>query len=105
MKTFDTLVEALDDLKERGFTTNFDLKQNCIECDNKTRLEPKDFNVVEVYRFEGMTSVDDSSILFAIEANDGRKGVLIDAYGVYADNLTPELIAKLDWRKLNNKQE
>jgi hypothetical protein len=43
-----------------------------------------------------MSNPDDNSVLFAIESNDGLKGTLLDAYGVYAENLTPEMKLSFD---------
>ncbi|PHO00465.1 phosphoribosylpyrophosphate synthetase, partial [Rhodobacteraceae bacterium 4F10] len=56
---------------------------------------PDTFEVVEVYRFEGMSSAGDNSVVYAIQTKTGVKGVLVDAYGVYANSLSPEMIQKL----------
>lgn len=96
MKQFDSLVDALNDLRSRGYTTDFNLRQNCLVCDaHDIALEPDEFSIDEVYRFEGMTDPDDSAILYAISAKNGRKGVLVNAYGVYADDVSDEMIARL----------
>jgi hypothetical protein len=47
------------------------------------------------YRFEGDSNPDDNAIIFAISSKDGWKGTLLDAYGVYADSLSNEMIEKL----------
>jgi len=94
MKKFASLVEAIDDFRRRGFTNDFNLKEDCIECGG-LQLHPDDFEIVEVHRFEGFTNPDDSSVLYAIEGKDGLKGVLVDAYGVYANPVSTELLAKL----------
>ena len=57
-----------------------------------------DLNVVKYYRFEGQTNPDDSTILYAIKTNTGEKGLLVDAYGVYAGNVSREMIEKLKLR-------
>lgn len=99
MKRFASLVEALDDLRRRGFVNDFNLKETCIECARlQLQLHPDDFEIVEVHRFEGATNPDDSSVLYAIEGKDGLKGVLVDAYGVYATPLSTDLLAKLQVR-------
>jgi hypothetical protein len=96
MKTFDTLSEAMQDLKKRGYVNDFNLHPEWIECAPlKLKLAPVQFHVDEVHRFEGMTNPDDSSILFAISSSDGVKGLLVDAYGPYADSLSPLMIQKL----------
>lgn len=53
----------------------------------------------EFHRFEGMSSTDDNSIAFAITSDKGVKGVLVDAYGVYASNLNDDMIKKLSIRR------
>jgi len=53
----------------------------------------------EFHRFEGMSSTDDNSIVFAITSTEGVKGVLVDAYGVYAENLNDAMIKKLSIKR------
>jgi len=96
MKTFETLSEAINALKGRGYNQDFNLHPEWIECPplNLT-IKPHEFHVDEVHRFEGMTNPDDSSILFAITSSQGTRGLLVDAYGVYAESLSPLMIEKL----------
>jgi hypothetical protein len=97
MKTYESLVDALDDLKARGYTNDFNIADNCLECKPLSLvLHPNDFEVVEVHRFEGMTDPDDQSILFAIEAKVGFKGTLVNGYGLYSDPVSDALMAKLN---------
>tara|TARA_R110002124_G_scaffold150610_1_gene317320 strand:+ start:7592 stop:7798 length:207 start_codon:yes stop_codon:yes gene_type:complete len=58
-------------------------------------IQPEDFQVDEVYRFEGMSSTDDNSILYAISSKNGIKGLLVDAYGVYDENISEEMRKRL----------
>lgn len=96
MKTFDTLSQAMDQLKKSGYVHDFNLHPEWIECPPlNRRFAPQQFHVDEVHRFEGMTNPDDSSVLFAISSSDGIKGLLVDAYGVYADSLSQQMIEKL----------
>jgi hypothetical protein len=97
MHTYDTLSEALADLRQRGYIEDLNLKPFCVECKSRELyLHPADFTVDEFYRFEGASNPDDNSIVFAISSQDGRlKGTLVDAYGTYAEYLTEEMIHKL----------
>lgn len=97
MKIYDTLLDALNDLKLRGFTTDFNIAFDKVQCtETGTCLNPSEFEIVEHYRFEGKNDPDDSSIVYAITAKDGSvKGVLVNAYGVYGDTTSDELIKKL----------
>jgi len=95
MTTYETLHEAINGLKSQGFTLDFNLREDCIECGETGRLDPDSFEITEVHRFEGMTNPDDSSVLYAIEGKNGEKGVFVDAYGAYANSLSTAMIEKL----------
>tara|TARA_R110000765_G_scaffold119993_2_gene215418 strand:- start:3622 stop:3831 length:210 start_codon:yes stop_codon:yes gene_type:complete len=69
MKSYDTLSEAIQDLQRRGYGNDFNLKPHCLECVSlKLEIHPEDFYVDEMHRFEGMSSTDDNSILYAISS-------------------------------------
>lgn len=96
MKSYNTLSEATSDLKKRGYKEDFNLQPDCIECSAlRLQWKPENFTVDEYHRFEGMSDPDDNSIVFAISSKDGVKGILVDAYGVYSENLTEPMIRKL----------
>ena len=96
MKSFDTLSEAIFSLKNQGYTNDFNLHPEWIECPPlKVRLTPEEFHVDQVHRFEGMSSTDDNAILFAVSTSSGLKGILVDAYGPYAESLSPIMVQKL----------
>ncbi len=91
-----TLVETLNRLKEEGFTHDFNIHQNALKSGDIT-LSPKEFEIVKVFRFEGMSDPDDNSILYAIKAlHHDVKGTFINAYGTYADEISEDLLRKLD---------
>jgi hypothetical protein len=96
MEQYDTLSEAIAGLKRRGFTEDFNLSPTCLECSSlQIQVHPEDFEITEVHRFEGMSNPDDNSVLYGIEAKNGIKGILVDAYGVYSEALTEEMARKL----------
>lgn len=96
MKSYKTLSEAINGLKAEGYTEDFNLTENAINCAARNlQLHPENFMIDFVQRFEGMSSTDDNSILYAISSDQGLKGLLVDAYGVYAESLSPAMIEKL----------
>ena len=85
MKNYDSLIDALSDLKKRGYEEDFETETTCLYCsDLDMRLNPEAFHVDEVYRFEGDSNPDDNSIVYAISSTTGVKGTLVDAYGAYS---------------------
>ena len=110
MKTYDTVTEALKDLKLIGFTIDFNIAFDKIICsDNKICLNPNEFEIVEVYRFEGETDPGDQNVVYAIKSKDARpdrpfgrgiiKGSMSSAYGMYAESTSSEMIQKLSMHK------
>ena len=100
MKTYTTLSEAINDLTKLGYTYNFNIKSDCIECaENNLQLQPDEFEIDEVFRFQEMSDVDNESILYAISSiQNNVKGLLVNAYSIYADSASKKLIAKLNIR-------
>lgn len=94
MYAYDTMTDALRDLRTRGYTVDFSLAENCIIC-NEEKFSPADFEIVETYRFEGNTDPADEAVVYAIESNTGIKGVLVNGYGVYANTMNAEMAKKI----------
>ena len=101
MESYDTVVAALNGLKKRGFTTDFNIAFDKLVCnETKVCLNPDEFEITEVYRFEGETNPSDEAVVFAIESKSkGMKGVLVNAYGVYADPISDTMIKKLSMHR------
>jgi hypothetical protein len=97
--TYETVSEAINDLIQRGYTTDFYIEatKDCIVCKKPDlALCAEEFVIDEVHRFEGENDPGDSMIVYAISSNENKvKGVLMNAYGVYADGVTSAIISKL----------
>ncbi len=98
MISYDTVSEAVNGLKKRGFTVDFNLQENCIVC-NDDKFNVDDFEIVEVYRFEGNTDPSDEAIVYAIQSVNGLNGVLVNGYGISADTMSSEMVKKLSIHK------
>ena len=98
MVAYDTVSQAVDDLKQRGYTLDFNLKGNCLECQEQS-FNPKDFEITEFHRFEGNSDPGDEAVVYAIESHNGLKGVLVNAFGVYSEPISDDMIKKLSFQK------
>lgn len=98
MGKYITLSEAINDLTKKGYTYNFNMKEEFIECaENNCQLQPEEFEIDEKHRFQEMSDVDNESVLYAISSRDGKlKGLLVNAYGIYADYASFKLVQKLN---------
>jgi hypothetical protein len=95
MHSYDTVTEAVNGLKKRGFTLDLNLKENCLVC-QEHKFDVNDFEIVEFYRFEGNSDPADEAIVYGIESVNGQKGVLVNGYGISADPMSSDMAKKLD---------
>jgi hypothetical protein len=96
MYSYETVTEAINNLKQRGYVLDFNLEENELIClEPSLKLHPEQFHIHEVYRFENNTDPADEAILFAIESDDGYKGILLNAYGAKNDSMADALVKKL----------
>ena len=100
MEPYVTLSETMNELRKQGYTEDFNLRQNCLECRNgQFKVFADDFKVDNYYRFEGESNPSDAAILYAISSDrHGLKGVLVNAYGIYSEPVTDEMMEKLQIR-------
>ncbi len=101
MKNYDTVTEAVKDLKERGYTVDFNIAFDKLICsDNKICLQPDEFEIVEAHRFEGDSNPDDEDVVYAVVSKNGKlKGIITSAFGLYADPVSNKIIQKLSMHK------
>ncbi len=98
MIAYDTVSEAVNGLKQRGFVVDFNLEENCLVC-HGDKFDINDFEIVEVFRFEGNTDPSDEAIVYAIESVKGTKGILVSGYGISAEGMSAEMAKKLSMHR------
>jgi len=94
MYQYESPLFAIKDLKQRGYTEDFNLKDNCLVCKGQ-KFNADDFEIREVYRFEGDSDPGDEAIVLGIESSDGIKGVLVNGYGYSSEPMSDEIERKL----------
>ena len=101
MTAYITLSETMKELRKEGYVEDFNLQQNCLECRNgQFKLFTDEFKVDKFYRYEGESNPSDSAILYAISSDtQDLKGILVNAYGIYSEQMTDEMLEKLEIRK------
>ncbi len=92
-----TLTEVMEELREKGYTHDFGPKKDYLEeTSTNTKLKTDDFEVDQYYRFEGESDPGDEMTMYAITASNGMKGLFVAAQGTYANEVSPELMSKLN---------
>ena len=83
-----------------GYTEDFKVTEEGLQgMNNHTVYQPTQLQVVNFFRFEGMSDPDDNAVLYVIETEDGTKGTLTDAYGNYSDDDTGAFMKKVETEK------
>lgn len=92
-------IDAMRDLRQRGFTADLEFRDGALRAAaTGRRFRPDELAIVEHHRFEGASDPEDMSVVYAIESDDGVRGIVVDAFGAYAD---PNLAAFLEKIKVH----
>jgi hypothetical protein len=97
MQQYSNLVEAINGLRKEGYTEDFNLEQQSISCrDGQFKIFHDEFMIDKYFRFDVSSDASDQSIIYAISSHKHDvKGILINAYGIYSEPLTNEMLKKL----------
>ncbi len=81
---YDTVSEAVSELRNQGYTTDFNVEGNNIVCSDG-KFDEDNFEIEDVYRYEGNSDPADEAAVYAIRCSNGVKGILVTGYGISAD--------------------
>lgn len=97
MERMNTLSEVMAVLRQRGYTEDFNLEKNCLECRaGNFKVFHDEFVIDKFYRFEGDSNPEDEATLYAISSDKhGLKGLLVNGGGIYTDDITDEMLNSL----------
>ncbi len=93
----DTLSQTMEQLRKEGYTEDFNLQKDCLECRSRNfKIFHDEFVIDKFYRFEGESNPSDEAILYAISSTKhDLKGVLVNGAGIYTDDITNEMLESL----------
>jgi len=91
---YSTVSEAIDTLRKKGYDVDFNLAENCIVC-FADKYSPEQFDIIEVYRYEGNSDPGDEATVYGIATKSGVKGVLVTNYGASPEGMTEEMLKKM----------
>jgi uncharacterized protein YodC (DUF2158 family) len=99
--TFNELSTAIYFLIAKGFTKQFlPEKEYLISLPDGDKYKPEEMSIIRVFQFEGFTDIDDMSVLYAIETEDGTKGWIANAQGLYENNDLKSLLTRMKTKQL-----
>lgn len=91
---YGTVTEALTEFRKQGFNIDFNLAGDVISHP-EGKLKADEFDIVDIYRYEGNTDPADEATVYAIKSTNGLKGVLVTGYGISGDTVSTEILKKL----------
>ncbi|MBK9737771.1 MAG: hypothetical protein IPO92_23675 [Saprospiraceae bacterium] len=94
---YETVSEAINELRSQGFTVDFNLEKNCIVC-HPEKFNPDEFEIVEVFRYEGNSDPADEATVYGIVSSSGVKGILVTGDGNMTDSVSIEILKKLKFK-------
>ena len=96
-ENMSTMVSILEAINKTGYIQQFKVTpEGLTSVESGKSYQPDEIEINHFYRFEVESNPDDSSIIYAIETNDGERGTLIDSYGTYSDPLIASFIKKVE---------
>lgn len=96
---YNSEIDAIRDLYQRGYTTDFMFHNGGLrDTASGKAFRPDELMITEHHRFEGASNPDDESVVYAIESDTGVRGIVVDAFGPYADPALASLLHKIKLR-------
>ena len=89
MYHYTTVTKALEELKDKGFTVDFNIQENRIVN------SPDDFQIEHVYRYEGESDPGDEATVCGIKSSTGEKGVFVAGLSAFTDNTAAMVLNEL----------
>ena len=87
--------KALDELKEKGFTYDFNIH------DEEIISDPNQHEIIHVYRYEGNSNPDDEAMVFGIKSESGKKGVFVTGFSANSVSEAAQLLIQLSMAERN----
>lgn len=94
---YATVTDAINQLRKKGFTVDFNLQKNRLVV-GEMEFTADEFEIDEVYRYEGDSDPADEATVYAISSKSGVRGTLVTGYGASADPESEEILEKLHYR-------
>ena len=98
MYHYATVSKALEELAAKGFTIDFNLHEDRIINNND------DLEIIEVYRYEGITDPGDEATVYGIQSKSGEKGVFVAGYESYAESEAARTLHEISIRGRNKTE-
>lgn len=99
------LSDAIRDLQKKGYAENLVPHFDHFCCrSGEMVMYPRDIFIDEMIRFENSSDPDDQSLLYAITCDKlNLKGLYVESYGVYHDELSVAMLERIKYCRSHPK--
>ena len=91
--------QALDELKEKVFTVDFN------NLEGRIIDSPDDFTIVHIYRYEGESDPGDEASVYGIKSSTGEKGVFVAGASAFTDKSAAMVLNELSIKNKKDPEE
>lgn len=99
MYHYATVLKALEELGQKGFTIDYNVEEAQI------LKRAAEFEIVEIYRYEGISNPDDEATVYGIlNKISGDKGVFVAGNLSFAENDVAKILLKLEIDQKKNEE-
>jgi hypothetical protein len=91
---YATVSKAIEELRQKGYTEDFNLRENCLVC-NAGKFDHDEFEITDIYYYEGESDPGDEATVYGIQSATGHKGVLVTGDEADTDSMSGMIISKL----------
>lgn len=97
MKKYDSLIDAILDMRSQGYKEDFNLNFDKIESENgKFSFMHNQFKVDQLIRIDVDNDSGEQAIVYAISSGNGEvKGLLVMAFDQFKDEMTDGMLKKM----------
>jgi hypothetical protein len=100
---YATISEAIEQLKIQGYTLDLNLQENQFKVGEQV-YAADEFEIVDLYRYEGPSDPADEAIVYALASKSGLKGVFVSGYGATMDEASIETLKHLHYKYQQSQQ-
>ena len=95
INTITTMNSVINDLQSKGFVHTFSIIKDEIGCSGPRKLyKPAEVKIVRQDKCTANPYSSSSTIIYALQTNDGYKGVLVYRCGMYTDKSIEKFIQR-----------
>lgn len=90
-----TINSIINDFKTEGFVHTFSVIGDEMGCSGPRKLyKPAEIKIIKQNNYQANPYSSAGAIIYALETNDGYRGILVHRFGIFADEAIGKFIRK-----------